>query len=63
MKIENMIDLALSFAVQFVIFYFIMTRLNDFLGIGRVQGALLLATIFTTFQAFYSQQTGRRIFY
>ena len=59
----SFIDLALSFATQFVIFYFILTRLNDFLGIGRAYGALLLAAVVTSFQALYTRKTGKHILY
>lgn len=59
----SLVDLALGFATQFVIFYFILTRLNDFLGLGRVQGALVLAAIVTGFHALYSFKTGRHLFY
>ena len=59
----SLLDLTLGFATQFVIFYFILTRLNDFLGIGRVQGALVLAAVFTGFHALYSLKTGRHLFY
>jgi hypothetical protein len=61
--IPIVIDLAISFIVQFVIFYFIMTRLNDSLGMGRMKGALILSIIFTAFHAFYTRKTQKRIFY
>jgi hypothetical protein len=57
------LDLAIGFATQFIIFYFILTRLNAALGFGRLEGALLLATIFTTVHAIISARTGRRMFY
>lgn len=53
------LDLLITFAVQFVIFYFIMTRLNTFLGIGRLQGALVLAVIFTGLYVFLSRNRRR----
>jgi hypothetical protein len=62
-QIPSIIDLAISFATQFIIFYFIMLRLNNALGIGRFEGALALALIFTGFHAVYSRATGKRIFY
>jgi hypothetical protein len=62
-KIPLVIDLVISFAIQFIIFYFIMLRLNNALGIGRFQGALVLATIFTGFHALYSRATGKHVFY
>lgn len=57
------LDLAIGFATQFVIFYFILTRLNAALGIGRVEGALLLSVIFTSIHAMISARSGRRMFY
>lgn len=57
------LDLAIGFVTQFVIFYFFLTRLNAAIGIGRVEGALLLSAILTSIHAMISARTGRRMFY
>jgi hypothetical protein len=53
------VDLVVTFAVQFVIFYFIMVRLNAALGLGRAYGALALSVIFTAFYALYTRRRAR----
>ena len=57
------IDLLIGFVTQFVVFYFIFTRTNALLGIGRVEGALLLSAVFTSIHAMVAARTGRRMFY
>jgi hypothetical protein len=57
------LDLVIGFVTQFIIFYFFMTRLNASLGIGRLEGALLISAILTSIHAMISARTGRRMFY
>ena len=57
------LDLVIGFVTQFIIFYFIMTRLNAAIGIGRLEGALLLSAILTSIHAMISARTGKRMFY
>ena len=57
------VDLLIGFVTQFIIFYFILTRLNAAIGIGRLEGALLLSAIFTAIHAMIAARTGRRMFY